>query len=108
MRAANLKKCESLINELYQLKPSEKRFADFPFCNEYEFDKTLDVLDEAKPAFEETIRKNPDSLENCHREPRVAICIGESNFLSMLPFIAKYADILIMNDINAKCQETWK
>lgn len=67
---------------------SSSTFEFFPFSNEHKFDETIKKLEKYDPC-------KTDKL-------RIAVLVGESNFLSFLPALKKHADIVILDDINEK------
>ncbi|OGT37461.1 MAG: hypothetical protein A3F11_02240 [Gammaproteobacteria bacterium RIFCSPHIGHO2_12_FULL_37_14] len=67
---------------------SNRSFKLYPFSNEYNFGFTINKLSHYEPIKTEKLR--------------IAILVGESHFLSLLPELQKHTDVIILNDINPK------
>jgi len=76
-RSDKKKKAEAFANDISA--ESKGYFEFFAFSNEHDFDETIKAIDLHPPI-------KTDKL-------RVAMLIGESNFISLLPELAKHADV---------------
>lgn len=83
---------DKLINELNNKFPidySKSVFKLYPFSNEYGYSAVVDTLKSLKP------------IEH-NEKTRVAVLFGESNFISLLPELVSYADLILLADIEPK------
>ena len=89
LRLKNIQPVEKMgfIEAIKKLPTNPRAFRFFPFANEINISKTIELIE--KGEVKDTTKLN------------VAILIGESNIISMLPAIELHASIVICNDINS-------
>lgn len=93
----NLKiyKLKEALHQTFPIRNKKgESFELYPFSNEMNYEKVLNLLESASS-------KKTNKL-------RVAILFGESNFLSMIPELAKHADLILLADIEFRLHQHTK